>query len=117
MTPWPHRPEPELATPGPIVTALAPTPTPETPREIVRAVWEAAGYGWEWPFVEALVQCESAWRIDAVGRQGELGLFQLMPRYHAWRWAGRDPFDPRVNAEAALGLRVEQGWRPWSCAR
>ena len=36
MTPWPHRPEPELATPGPIGTALAPTPTPETPREIVR---------------------------------------------------------------------------------
>lgn len=94
-----------------------PTPVPQTPRDIVRAIWTAAGYGWEWPTVERIVQCESSWNPRAVGRQGELGLFQLMPRYHAWRFRGGDWRDPAVNARAALGLRIEQGWRPWTCSR
>lgn len=114
--PWPIRPEPELATPGPTVTSQAPTPEPQTPREIVRAVWEAAGYGWEWPFVEALVQCESGWRPWATGRAGEAGLFQIHP-VNWWRFHGRDPWNPRANAEVALEMRIERGWSPWSCSR
>lgn len=58
--------------------------------------------------------CESNYNRYAVGAAGELGLAQLHPRWHLWRFDG-DPFDPIINLRAALSLYNEQGWRPWSC--
>ena len=64
-----------------------------------------------------VAECESNMQPEAVSPGGHLGLFQLAPRYHAWRFGGGDWRDPLVNTLAAESLWKEQGWRPWSCAR
>lgn len=83
----------------------------------IRCVWTAGGYGWERDYAVAVATCESGLDPNATGALGEVGLFQLRPEYHAWRWRGKNGYDPVVNSEAALGLRRDSGWGPWSCAR
>jgi hypothetical protein len=54
--------------------------------------------------------CESGWNPNATGLAGEMGWFQVHPRYH------RDAtYDPAGNVAAAV--RISNGgvdWRPWS---
>lgn len=57
---------------------------------------------------------------NAVGSQGEIGLFQLHPRYQSGRaakfgWTMNDLFDPAKNIAVAVDLYSESGWRQWSC--
>lgn len=71
----------------------------------------------EWEAALAVSYCESSWRPWATGRAGEIGLFQLHPAYHAWRWAGEDPYEPAVNVRVAYDVWRDNGpgWRPWTC--
>ena len=85
-------------------------------KDVVRCIWTAAGYGWEWWYVDKIVQCESGWQVSAVGAAGEASLFQIHP-VNWWMFGGRDPWDPVANTEVALRLRKASGWSPWSCSR
>lgn len=50
----------------------------------------------------------------AVSRTNDRGLWQIHFPLHAWRSAGRDIYDPVVNAEVAWDIYRESGWRAWS---
>lgn len=50
----------------------------------------------------------------AVSATGDYGWLQINKRYHGWRWAGRDIFDPAVNAEVAWDIYRESGFRAWT---
>ncbi len=70
-----------------------------------------------WPCGEALAvaACESTMNPEAVNpSSGALGLFQLLPYWHEWRFEGGDRFDPEVNTRAAHSLWQERGWEPWN---
>lgn len=70
----------------------------------------------EWPIEtreEALrvAWCESRWRVDAVGSEGEMGLFQIHPYWHS-----DATFDAVGNVRAAM--RISNGgsnWWAWVC--
>ena len=121
MTERPLRPQPELATPGPVVTTLAPTPAPQSPREAVLAVLEREGLAAEWPAWDCIIQAESRWNPNAIGAAQERGLTQVHPihwdrvRYPSTAWAdGSRLFDPEYNMEVALVLWRASGWQPWT---
>jgi glucose/arabinose dehydrogenase len=66
--------------------------------------------------------CETGGTFDpgATGRQGEVGIFQLHPKYQSGRaakfgYSMADLYDPVKNAEVAADLYAESGWRPWTC--
>lgn len=77
-----------------------------------------------------VASCESTGDPDgttfdpsATGDEGEVGLFQIHPRYHAARaakfgWTMNDLYDPAKNVVVAADLYAEKGtWGPtWSCA-
>ena len=72
-----------------------------------------------WPCDEALsiAWCESRyrpWEVNDVS--GTLGLFQMNPKYHAWRFFGGDWADPWVNTRAAYSLWLEDWWNQWTCS-
>lgn len=52
-----------------------------------------------------------------VSRTQDYGLWQINRYFHAWRWAGRDIFDPITNAEVAWDIYRESGFRAWTTAR
>jgi soluble lytic murein transglycosylase-like protein len=68
--------------------------TPEDLRPIIDEA--AAKYGIRPELLEALIQQESGFRIDAVSSKGAQGLTQLMPATAAGLGV-TDPFDPRQN--------------------
>lgn len=95
-------------------TPVPPTPT-VVPTPVGRSI-EAVICSVPWPCGEALAvaRCESGLNPAAHNRGSDArGLFQLLWRYHAWRFAGGDPFDPETNVRAAFGLWQERGWQPW----
>jgi hypothetical protein len=56
--------------------------------------------------------CESGWNAGATGASGEMGWFQVSPRYHA-----DATYDPAGNVAAAV--RISRGgtdWSQWSVA-
>jgi hypothetical protein len=53
----------------------------------------------------------------AVSYTNDHGLWQTNARFHAWRWRGRDIYDPTVNAEVAWDIYRESGFRAWTTAR
>jgi len=60
---------------------------------------------------------------NAVGDEGEIGLFQIHPKYHTARaakfgWSMNDLFDPAKNIVVAVDILAEKRgrWSPtWSC--
>lgn len=57
---------------------------------------------------------------NATGSQGEVGLFQLHPRYQSGRaakfgWSMNDLYDPAKNVTVAVDLYASSGWQPWTC--
>jgi soluble lytic murein transglycosylase-like protein len=61
----------------------------------------SAAQGVDARLVRAVIQVESAYRLDAVSRKGAKGLMQLMPDT-AQRYSVRDPFDPESNIVAGI---------------
>jgi soluble lytic murein transglycosylase-like protein len=61
--------------------------------------------------------CESGYRPTAVNSSsGAMGLFQFMPSTWARSpYAAQDPFDPKVNAQAAAWLYQRSGPGQWVC--
>lgn len=78
----------------------------------MRALLSAAGFPeWTWAKALAVAWCESRWNPAATGAQGEMGLFQVHPRWHA-----DATYDPLGNVQAAY--RISGGgasWAAWTC--
>jgi soluble lytic murein transglycosylase-like protein len=77
-------------------------PTPATFRDLFQEVGEA--YGIDWRLLAALAFHESSLNPGAVGRDGDMGLMQILPGTwgeFAPPVAAVDPFDPRSNVEVA----------------
>ena len=68
-----------------------------------------------------IMGCESGGRPDALGKDGDSGLFQHLQRYWAERsaaagWRGASIWDPQVNVAVAAWLRdTRGGWGHWTC--
>jgi hypothetical protein len=77
-------------------------PTPSTFRDLFQEIGEA--YGIDWRLLAALAFHESSLNPGAVGRDGDMGLMQILPGTwgeFAPPVAAIDPFDPRSNVEVA----------------
>lgn len=59
----------------------------------------------------AVAWCESRWDASAVGAAGEIGAWQVNPRWH-----GPVPADLAGQARQAAAIHAAHGWAPWSCA-
>ena len=68
-------------------------------RVMARDTASAAGLDPDW--VEALVECESAWDSNACSRKGAMGLMQLMPAT-AQELGVQDPWDAQQNLEGGV---------------
>jgi len=77
-----------------ITTRFRPGAPPPTPAEYENIISVAAEkWGVDANLVKAVIQRESQFIPDAVGKKGEKGLMQLMPET-ATRYGVTDPFDP-----------------------
>jgi len=63
-------------------------------------------YGLDPAYSACIVEHESSWRADAVGRAGEIGLTQIMPSTGEWfaemagiEWCEDSLYDPEYNLE------------------
>lgn len=87
--------------------------------EEVDALYAHVGVPWAWRAdLKAIAHCESRWRFDAVGDNGNsLGLHQL---WHGWAWAGEDLMVAETNTWVAVRVREIRGRfggkGGWSCA-
>ena len=120
-TPVVPKPEPIAITPTPIVesnqaTALGAAVShvrnlPEIPDSCPAIIVEA--FGAHATEACAVSYCESiGWNPNAIGKEGEVGLFQFHPRWHP----EAQTFDPAENT--AHAFRVSSGgtdWSQWSC--
>lgn len=82
-----------------VVTAVI-VPSPTAPPLTYRALFEEVGntYGIDWRLLAALAFRESRLDPSAVGRDGDMGLMQILPT--TW-----DEFAPRSNAEQPFDAR------------
>jgi soluble lytic murein transglycosylase-like protein len=71
-----------------------------------------------------VMACESSGNPNAVGRVGEVGLFQHHPRYWIERsarygWAGWSAYSPDANIAVAAAIIYydARSWAHWTCAR
>ena len=74
------------------------TPIPRNYERIVRG--ESKAQGVPIGLIVAIINVESSWNQDALGRDGEIGLMQILPATARWMgFAGADAelFDPAVN--------------------
>jgi len=85
-----------------------------------RAAASATGpYGLS-PYLARVAWCESRYNPRAVGRLGEIGLFQLkpgdgmLPVFYAW--GGTNPWNPWQQAEFARWAFTHGYAGRWSCA-
>ena len=67
-----------------------------------------------------IMACESGGNPNALGRDGDSGLFQHLQRYWTERsskagWAGASIWDPTANVAVAAWLQRTGGWRHWTC--
>ena len=110
-----------VAEPEPVATPVAtPEPTVVVVEPPVLTIPEIiCSPEFTWPCDEALsvAWCESRyrpWEVNDVS--GTLGLFQMNPSYHTWRFFGGDWADPWVNTRAAYSLWLEDWWNQWTCS-
>jgi hypothetical protein len=78
----------------------------------------AAAHGQSGARLERVARCESSLNPAAVGRAGELGLFQLHPRGELRTFYARgysDPHNVWEAADFAATRFAEGGARAWSC--
>lgn len=119
---------------------VAPTPTPRpqpkarisilVPRHLllsraeVVAVVEAAAaeFGQDAEAMLKVAHCESTFRLEAVGKAGEIGLFQFMPR--TWERNGarlgytmEDVWDPVAQSRVTAEMWSRGQAYQWSCWR
>jgi soluble lytic murein transglycosylase-like protein len=98
-------------TQGRSVAGSTPTP-PATYRTLFQEIGDV--YGIDWRILAALAFRESTLNPAAVGRDGDMGLMQILPgtwREFAPTVAASEPFDARSNAEvAAVYLRYLQAY-------
>jgi hypothetical protein len=94
----------------------------EAPRRAeTRAEIEQLICQYDWPCSQAIrvANCESTMRPTVVNASGHMGLYQMNPRYHAWRVGGDASrlLIAEENVRAAHGLWADSGnsWRAWSC--
>ena len=94
-----------------------------TPADTLAAINDvSATSGVAWTRLYAIVDCETGHTLDpyAVGRQGEVGVAQLLargelPRFY--RYGYDNPISP-YQAVAFLAQRLNEGGaRAWTCAR
>jgi hypothetical protein len=63
-----------------------------------------------------IIECESNFNVNALNTtSGSSGLFQIIPRWHEDKIAGRDIMNVDVNIDVAYQIFNEQGWNPWEC--
>ncbi len=107
-------PPPSTVPASPTATPPVATPTPTTPAPTPTAA--PAVYSGACPALIynalgvagcKISYCESGWRANAVGGSGELGWFQVHPRWHA-----DATLDPAGNVAAAV--RISNGGTNWS---
>jgi len=83
-------------------------------------------FGINGPRAVRIARCESSNFAPEVvygpktGSAGELGLMQILPRYHRHRWQARgwtdaDMFIPERNLVIAREIYDESGFGPWTC--
>jgi hypothetical protein len=93
-----------------------------TPRAQVRRALVADGMFWIWKtgIADAIITCESRWTPNEIGEDGELGLWQIHPKWHTAKFDG-PWYSPYWNTEAAVDVyreAISMGWdgfSPWSC--
>lgn len=123
-------PSASMRTPPPVPTP-SPSPQPQiAPKSAASDQSVPARVAAAWPGNDreaiAVARCESGnFRHDVVfgpttGRAGELGVMQILPRYHRHRWTSRgwtdqDMFVPERNVRVAWGIWQESGWGAWTC--
>ena len=113
--------EAEAVTPEPVYVAPPPTAPSayanlDTSAQLSEAqmvdLLRQAGFDeYTWPFMLRIAWCESKFSPNATGAAGEVGLFQVHPRWHP-----DAVYDPLGNAKAAY--RISAGgydYSAWSC--
>ena len=86
----------------------------------VRRALVADGMYWAWRsgLAQRIIDCETGgtWNPWAIGTLGELGLWQIWPKYHVDKFDG-PWYSPYWNTEAAVDVYREAGYSfsPWSC--
>lgn len=100
----------------PVEPVLVPTPRPLTYRDIFQEV--GAAYEIDWRLLAALAFHESRLDAQAVGRDGDMGLMQILPT--TWQEFApsitTDPFDPYSNAQVAATylLYIQEYLAAWN---
>lgn len=105
----------QLAVGGPISTPpVQPQPTPQQPEkrvitygDLFRTVGEQTGI--DWRLLAALAFRESRMDPSALGRDGDMGLMQILPATwdeFAPDAAAANPFDPRQNVQVSAAYLV-----------
>jgi hypothetical protein len=92
---------------APVARAPSGGATGECPAVIVEV------FGARAPAACAVSWCESSWNPGATGAEGEMGYFQIHPRWHP-----DATYDPLGNVLAAF--RISSGgvdWSQWTCRR
>ncbi|RLT36937.1 MAG: lytic transglycosylase domain-containing protein [Chloroflexi bacterium] len=89
----------------PVATAQSPAPRVITYRELFRAVGEQTGI--DWRLLAALAFRESQMNPAALGRDGDMGLMQILPAtWDEFAPVAADPFDPRENVQVSAAYLV-----------
>lgn len=110
-------PSPEPEPTNGAVAAAVPTTDPVPLTGIEALVCSRA---WSCPVALCIVRRESNFHPEAINpSSGTVGLFQIRPSVHAWRWESRgwtyaDMQTAEPNIEIAWELYSEQGWSPWN---
>jgi len=99
----------EAVTPAPY--AVLDTSVQLTEAQVVDLLRQAGFDEYTWPFMLRIAWCESRFSPNATGAAGEMGLWQVHPRWHP-----DATYDPLGNALAAY--RISSGgyeYSAWSC--
>jgi hypothetical protein len=76
----------------------------------------AVNYGQDCQAMINVASCESTLNPNAVGRAGEIGLFQFLPgTWSSTPYAGSSPYDPVANANAAAWMWSVGRRGEWYC--
>jgi len=109
---------PRLSAPTVPPATNAEPPPVLTPIEVaLNRLAELGATQWQLRTFGCLAWFESRNDPYAVSPTNDFGILQINRFFHAWRWAGRDIYDPVVNAEVAWDIFRESGFRAWTTAQ